>query len=168
MAEAPDVNRLSTAAARGDLRETEQILQSNINVNATNIFGRTPLQVVKLGCPFVAEALLRAGADPNVHDVIGRLTVTHDAARDGYVDMLQVLLRYGANVNLQDDAGNLPLHLAAREGHQGAVELLAPLTAHPFLPNRAGLTPLQLALHHHRDETARWLENYRHVPSQPE
>lgn len=46
MAEAPDVvNRLSTAAARGDLRETEQILKSNINVNARNKFGRTPLQV---------------------------------------------------------------------------------------------------------------------------
>lgn len=46
MAEAPDVvNRLSTAAARGDLRETEQLLESNINVNARNKFGRTPLQV---------------------------------------------------------------------------------------------------------------------------
>lgn len=46
MAEAPDVNRLSTAAARGDLKETEQILESStINVNANNKFGRTPLQV---------------------------------------------------------------------------------------------------------------------------
>lgn len=45
MAEAPDVNRLSTAAVRGDLRETEKILESNINVNAKNKFGRTPLQV---------------------------------------------------------------------------------------------------------------------------
>lgn len=45
MAEAPDVNRLSTAAARGDLGETEQILESNINVNAQNKFGRTALQV---------------------------------------------------------------------------------------------------------------------------
>lgn len=45
MAEAPDVNRLSTAAARGDLAETKKILESNINVNAKNKFGRTPLQV---------------------------------------------------------------------------------------------------------------------------
>ncbi|XP_053481272.1 cyclin-dependent kinase 4 inhibitor C [Ictalurus furcatus] len=168
MAEAPDVNRLSTAAVRGDLRETEKILESNINVNAMNKFGRTPLQVVKLGCPFVAEALLRAGADPNVPDPSGGLTVTHDAARDGHADTLQVLLSYGADVSLQDNAGNLPLHLAAREGHQPAVELLAPRTAHPFQPNYAGLTPLQLASQHHRDDTARWLENYRHVPSQSE
>lgn len=126
------------------------------------------LKVVKLGCPGVVETLLRAGADPNVRDPCGGLTVTHDAARDGHADTLRVLLRYGANVNLQDDSGNLPLHLAAREGHQAAVELLAPGTAHPFLTNHAGLTPQQLAAQHHRDDTARWLENYRHVPSQSE
>lgn len=126
------------------------------------------LKVVKLGCPSVAEALLRAGADPNVPDPSGGLRLAHDAARDGYTDMLEVLLTYGADVSLQDDAGNLPLHLAAREGHQDVVELLAPRTAHPFLPNRAGLTPLQLASQHNKDVTARWFENYRHVHPQPE
>lgn len=45
MAEAPDVNRLSTAAARGDLEETKKILETNIDVNAKNKFGRTALQV---------------------------------------------------------------------------------------------------------------------------
>ncbi|KAK3539999.1 hypothetical protein QTP70_019641 [Hemibagrus guttatus] len=166
MAEASDVNRLTSVAARGELRETEQILKSNINVNAKNQHGRTPLQVVKLGCPSVAEALLRAGADPNVPDPSVGLTITHDAARDGHADTLEVLLSHGADVNLHDNAGNLPLHLAAREGHQSAVELLAPRTAHPFQQNHAGLTPLELASQHHRDDTARWLENYR--PSQSE
>lgn len=126
------------------------------------------LQVVKLGCLSVVEALLFAGADPNVPDPCKKLTVTHDAARDGYADALQVLLRYRADVNLQDDDGNLPLHLAAREGHQSAVELLAPLTACPFLLNNAGFTPLHLASQYHRDDTARWLESYFHVSSQSE
>lgn len=45
MAEARAIDRLSTAAARGDLREIETILQSNVNVNERNKFGRTPLQV---------------------------------------------------------------------------------------------------------------------------
>lgn len=115
----------------------------------------------------MVEALLRSGANPNVRDPSKGLTVTHDAARDGYADTLEVLLSR-ADVNLKDDSGNLPLHLAAREGHQDIVELLAPRTAHPFLSNHEGLTPLQLASEHHRDDTARWLENYRHVPSHSE
>lgn len=45
MAEATAVDRLSTAAARGDLKEIETILQSNVNVNERNKYGRTPLQV---------------------------------------------------------------------------------------------------------------------------
>lgn len=123
------------------------------------------LKVVKLGCPSVVEALLRRGADADVPDPSNRLTVTHDVAREGYADTLKVLLKYGADVNLKDDSGNLPLHLAARAGHQDVVELLAPRTAHPFLPNNAGVTPMQLASEHHRDDTACWLESYRHVPA---
>ncbi|XP_026857188.1 cyclin-dependent kinase 4 inhibitor C isoform X1 [Electrophorus electricus] len=165
MAEAPDANRLCTAAARGDLREIEMILQSNIDVNEKNIFGRTPLQVVKLGCPCAAEALLLAQADPNLRDPIGGLTITHDAARDGYVDTLQVLVNYGANVNLLDGGGNLPLHLAAREGHLDVVQFLIQHTTQPFQKNGAGLTPLELASVNNRDDTARWLETYRSTNS---
>ena len=83
------------------------------------------MQVVKLGCPNVAEVLLQAHADPNARDPVKGLTVSHDAAREGYVDMLGVLVTYGADVNLQDSDGNLPLHLASREGHLDAVRYLA-------------------------------------------
>ncbi|KAL7828658.1 hypothetical protein SRHO_G00322920 [Serrasalmus rhombeus] len=161
MAEASDANRLCTAAARGDLRETQLILQGNVDVNERNKFGRAPLQVVKLGCPRVAEVLLQAKADPNARDPVKRLTITHDAARDGYVDMLEVLVTYGADVNLQDSDGNLPLHLASREGHLNAVRYLAPLTAWPFLRNREDFTPLDVALAHHRADVAQWLQTYR-------
>ncbi|XP_076860026.1 cyclin-dependent kinase 4 inhibitor C [Brachyhypopomus gauderio] len=166
MAGAPDANGLCNAAARGDRREIEMILQSNIDVNEKNVHGRTALQVVKLGCPSVAEILLRAKADPNMRDPIGGLTITHDAARDGYVDMLQVLVNYGADVNLLDNGGNLPLHLAAGEGHLDAVQFLIQHTTHPFHKNQAGLTPIDLASVHKKNTTAHWLVTYSHVNSQ--
>lgn len=40
-------NRLSSASARGDLAEVEMLLQNGADVNANNVFGRTPLQVGK-------------------------------------------------------------------------------------------------------------------------
>lgn len=45
MAEDTAIDRLSTAAAIGDLMEIVQTLQSNVNVNEKNKYNRTPLQV---------------------------------------------------------------------------------------------------------------------------
>lgn len=98
------------------------------------------LKVVKLGCPAVAEALLLAGANPNMRDPVKGLTVMHDAARDGHVDMLEILVQYGADVNARDNDGNLPLHLAEYDGHINAVEFLRQYTAQPFLPEHSALT----------------------------
>ncbi|KAK6308993.1 hypothetical protein J4Q44_G00204560 [Coregonus suidteri] len=117
-------NRLSSASARGDLAEVEMLLMNGADVNENNAFGRTPLQVMKLGNPAIAEALLRANANPNVRDHVRGLTITHDAARDGYADTLRILMVHGADVNLLDNDGNLPLHLAAREGYLDVVQLL--------------------------------------------
>ncbi|XP_066500792.1 cyclin-dependent kinase 4 inhibitor C [Hoplias malabaricus] len=166
MAEAPDVNRLCSATARGDLGETQLILQSNADVNKRNMFDRTPLQVVKLSRPDVAEVLLKAQADPNVRDPVKGLTVAHDAAREGFTDMLYMLVKYGADVNLKDGDGNLPLHLAAREGHLGAVRYLVDVSVQPYSRNRDNLTPLDLALAHRREDTAQWLQT--HCPPQPQ
>ncbi|XP_055023082.1 cyclin-dependent kinase 4 inhibitor C [Misgurnus anguillicaudatus] len=160
MAEAMAIDKLSTAAARGDLEKIERVLQSNVNVNERNKYGRTPLQVVKLGCPSGALALLQAGADANLRDPIGGLTVSHDAARDGYLDTLQVLAQNGADVNLLDNDGNLPLHLAAREGHLDVVQyLVTHCNTQPFQPNARGYTPRDLASMHKRLKTVEWLDN---------
>lgn len=121
--------------------------------------------MVKLGCPSVALVLLRASADPNVRDPIGGLTVSHDAARDGYLDTLQVLTQNGADVNLHDNDGNLPLHLAARKGHLDVVQyLVSQCHTHPFLPNAKGYTPRDLAFMHNQHRTVEWLESI--VPSE--
>lgn len=63
------------------------------------------VQVVKLGDSWVIETLLQAGANPNVPDPSCGLTVTHDAAREGFVDSVRVLLKYRADVNIADERG---------------------------------------------------------------
>lgn len=113
---------------------------------------------MKLGNPAIADVLLRANADPNVRDPVLGLTVAHDASREGFLDTLRVLVHSGADVNLTDSGGNLPLHLAAREGHLDVVQFLTPFTSDPLQRNETGHTACDLARMYRRDPTAQWLE----------
>ncbi|XP_038135248.1 cyclin-dependent kinase 4 inhibitor C-like [Cyprinodon tularosa] len=133
---------LCNASASGNIEKVLLLLQAGANVNGLNRFGRTALQVVKLGHSALVEALLDKGADPNALDPVQHLSVTHDAAREGFVDTVRVLIHHGADVNRVDQHGNLPLHLAEREGHQEVVKLLLEHTADHRGPNtRSELRP---------------------------
>ncbi|XP_029474340.1 cyclin-dependent kinase 4 inhibitor C [Rhinatrema bivittatum] len=153
-------NLLTSAAARGDQEQVEILLQNNANVNAENGFGRTALQVMKLGNPEIARRLLHRGADPNLRDRTG-FAVMHDAARAGFLDTVQTLLQFQADVNLEDREGNLPLHLAAQEGHLGVVEALARHSRSSVgRRNHRGATARDLARLYKREEVAKWLDEH--------
>lgn len=111
----------------------------------------------------VAQALCDANANPNLRDPVRGLTVTHDTARDGYAGTLRVLLDHGADVNLLDTDGNLPLHLAAREGHLNAVKILIERTADASKCNNFGETPYDLATIKHKVSTAQYIQGYLHT-----
>ncbi|XP_008156279.1 cyclin-dependent kinase 4 inhibitor D [Eptesicus fuscus] len=137
-------DRLSGAAARGDVQEVRRLLHRElVHPDALNRFGKTALQVMMFGSPAIALELLKQGASPNVQDASGT-TPAHDAARTGFLDTLKVLVEHGADVNAPDNTGALPIHLAVREGHTAVVRFLA---AESDLHHRdtRGLTPLELA-----------------------
>nr|XP_056703867.1 cyclin-dependent kinase 4 inhibitor D [Euleptes europaea] len=137
-------DRLSGAAARGDLPEVRRLLQDELaHPDAHNRFGKTALQVMMFGNIFVAQELLKQGANPNVQDASGTAP-THDAARTGFLDTLSVLVEYGADVNIPDASGSLPLHVAIREGHADIVRFLAP-RSNLHHRDAEGRTPLELA-----------------------
>ncbi|KAF7244274.1 Cyclin-dependent kinase 4 inhibitor C [Varanus komodoensis] len=154
----PFANELASAAARGDLAQVTNLLEKNVNVNAQNGFGRTALQVMKLGYPEIARRLLLRGADPDLKDGTG-FAVLHDAARGGFLDTLQTLLEFQADVNVEDGEGNLPLHLAAQEGHLPVVAFLLDRTASRVEHrNKKGATAYDLAKLYKRDAVAELLE----------
>ncbi|XP_075382558.1 cyclin-dependent kinase 4 inhibitor B-like isoform X1 [Mycteria americana] len=110
-------DRLCSAAARGDREEVRRLLDAGADPNGTNSFGRTPLQVMMLGSPRVAELLLQRGADPNRPDPRTGCLPAHDAARAGFLETLAALHRAGARLDLPDGRGRLPLDVAAGGPH---------------------------------------------------
>ncbi|XP_075066373.1 cyclin-dependent kinase 4 inhibitor B-like [Mixophyes fleayi] len=111
---ASKADRLATAAARGDVQLVKEILESGVNPNAVNKIGRTPIQVMMMGSPKIAQLLIAHGADPTVPDPTTGTCPAHDAAREGFADTLLVLIKGGASLDLPLDIyGKRPIDLAS-------------------------------------------------------
>ncbi|MEE6519241.1 hypothetical protein FKM82_030887 [Ascaphus truei] len=110
---AAEADKLAAGAACGNLELVREMLERGADPNATNTQGRTPIQVMMMGSPKMAEILLRYGANPEVQDPTTGTCPAHDAAREGFLDTLLVLLRGGANLlNPCDTWGRRPIDLA--------------------------------------------------------
>lgn len=75
----------------------------------------------------IVKVLLDAGMDPNEPSILwgnSELPI-HAAAQIGNIDILQVLLEHGANVNAQaEEDGFSAIHFAAGSGHHDALRFL--------------------------------------------
>uniref|UniRef100_A0A8C8RXD3 Cyclin dependent kinase inhibitor 2B n=1 Tax=Pelusios castaneus TaxID=367368 RepID=A0A8C8RXD3_9SAUR len=120
----PQGDLLASAAAQGDVETVRRLLDSGASPNGVNAFGRTPIQVMMMGNPRLAELLLQRGADPDRPDPSTGSLPVHDAAREGFLDTLVALHRGGARLDLRDKRGRLPIDLAGESGHQHVVSYL--------------------------------------------
>ena len=90
----------------------------------------------------VAQLLHQHGAI--LTDGDGSRTLLHSASADGLVDIVQWLLRIGADANEQGDGHRTPLHLAAANGH---LKLVRILLGHSADANSAAATKNPTPLH---------------------
>jgi ankyrin repeat protein len=92
------------------------------------------------------QELLRNGADVNTAQGDG-MTALHWAASRGDLELTDVLIYSGANVNAGTRIGRYtPLHLASRGGHRDVVKALLRAKADPrAATTNSGVTPLHLA-----------------------
>ncbi|GJM85040.1 hypothetical protein PR202_ga00768 [Eleusine coracana subsp. coracana] len=81
------------------------------------------LHVHSLKC---VKLLIKAGADVKG---VGQLTPLIAAANDGLTDFYKCLLEAGADPNVRDDGGQLPIEIAARNNRRKDVEILFPVTS---------------------------------------
>ena len=83
----------------------------------------TPLIEAAIRGSRLVEALLHAGADPNVSDRNGASPL-HHAAIEGSVKIIPLLLKHGAELNAKDINDKTPLDLAVEHSKAASVKLL--------------------------------------------
>ncbi|KNA13488.1 hypothetical protein SOVF_116460 [Spinacia oleracea] len=87
----------------------------------------TPLlSAVAAGSLACLEQLIQAGAKANIS--AGGTTPLHIAADIGACDLINCLLKAGADPDATDEDGQKPVQVAATRGNKSAVEILLPLS----------------------------------------
>ena len=100
-----------------------------------NLFGRIDLTLCRVVSWYhptkgnaveIVRLLLEHGADPNIRASTTRHSSTplHEASSRGLLDIAQLLLSYGANVDVKNTKGKTPFQLAASAGHGEMTTLL--------------------------------------------
>ena len=78
----------------------------------------------KQGHHKVAEALLKAGVNPDKSSTVTENTALHLSAYNNQIEVVKVLLKWKANPNAQDWNENTPLHEASERGHTEVITIL--------------------------------------------
>ncbi|MEG4984677.1 ankyrin repeat domain-containing protein [Microcoleus sp. BR0-C5] len=154
---------------------TKLLIAKGANVNVKNNKGLTPLHMAQSKAK--AQILLAAGAKINIKEDNARngksTALLHNAVKIGFKELVQQLIKDGANVaildsekrtplhyattkevaallmldiNAIDQSGNTPLHLAVDRGSQDIAELLIANGARVNVRNENGQTPLYRAI----------------------
>jgi len=101
----------------------------------------------------LAEKLIqREHADVNYQYGDEKLSLLQVSIMLGFKDMMQLLLKYHANPDLKDKAGNTALHTVAKERYGDAkdyAEILIAAGADPEAKNNAGDTPQMVMFKHY-------------------
>ncbi|KAK1342767.1 hypothetical protein QTO34_015533 [Cnephaeus nilssonii] len=172
-------DRLSGAAARGDVPEVRRLLHRElVHPDALNRFGKTALQVrpVCLAARPGPQSRERTGPRPSpkaswprwrptgIRSSVGGLTLLPDVPFRRFLVMMfgsptiaLELLKQGASPNVQDTSGTTPAHDAARTGFLDTLKVLVEHGADVNAPDNTGALPIHLAVREGHTAVVRFL-----------
>ncbi len=167
---------LHLAAEKNYQGITRLLIEKGVNVNAKNKYGQSPLDLAILsGRAKTVQLLIDEKAEINLSDKIvccqtighdlknvveycinkaGNINMLYDshgsllhyAAKKGYTDTAELLIKSRADVNVLDEKLKTPLHYAAEEGYVNIAKLLISSCVDVDIRNIDSKTPLFLAI----------------------
>lgn len=132
----------------GDLNSCKDYLNSHrIDANKTYEDGNTLIHIAAAqGDIKICQALLDYGDDTNINSLNSRLsTPLHLSSEKGHLQVSQLLIRSGADLNKQDRLGNTPLHLACSNQHYDLVSWMLTRNPETGLKNSENKLPEDLS-----------------------
>ncbi len=85
-----------------------------------------------------------------------------EAAKEGNLDRIKLLIAKGADINTTDSRGGTPLHWAVYYGNKEIVNFLLMQGANPEKKDINGLTPLDVARLNQKKDIENILKTYKH------
>ncbi|XP_072925215.1 neurogenic locus notch homolog protein 3 isoform X3 [Hemitrygon akajei] len=155
------------AAVAADAQGVFQILIRNraTDLDARMVDGSTALILAaRLAVEGMVEELIACHADVNAVDEIGK-SALHWAAAVNNVDATLVLLKNGANKDMQDSKEETPLFLAAREGSFEAAKMLLDHFANRDITDHMDRLPRDIAQERMHHDIVQLLDEYNAVRS---
>lgn len=155
------------AAVAADAQGVFQILIRNraTDLDARMNDGTTPLILsARLAVEGMVEELVHCHADVNAVDDHGK-SALHWAAAVNNVDATLVLLKNGANRDMQDNKEETPLFLAAREGSFEAAQILLDHYSNRDITDHLDRLPRDTAQERMHHDIVRLLDEYNLVHS---
>lgn len=163
---------LAEAISKSNEERLQSALDSGIDVNGTDIHGRTLLMfAAELGKLDVVKRLVARGAKLNTRDRLnfhdgGGKTALHYAVQSRRPEVAEFLLSKGADTEVQDKSNQTSLYLAVANGDLAMTKLLLDAGADPNGSGRVG-TPLSTASVMGYTEVARLLLEHEADPNHP-
>lgn len=93
----------------------------------------------------IVQKLIKAGASTETRDTVSRFTALHYAAKEGFVDLVKILIDEGADINATNKISQTALHFACFQNDENTARYLLSKGADPTIMDWKRNRPHDLA-----------------------